>query len=141
MKRIQTTISTASPDYQANLAHNRDLVAAFREHQRRAREDRPQRDFDRLDKQGKHFVRKRLELLLDAGTPFLELSSLAANELYDGEVPGAACVTGIGIVAGREVVINAGDASVKGGAWYPITVKKTVRALDIAIEDRLPVIQ
>ena len=140
MKRIQTTISTASPDYQANLAHNRDLVAAFREHQRRAREDRPQRDFDRLDKQGKHFVRKRLELLLDAGTPFLELSSLAANELYDGEVPGAACVTGIGIVAGREVVINAGDASVKGGAWYPITVKKTVRALDIAIENRLPVI-
>ncbi|WP_420427177.1 acyl-CoA carboxylase subunit beta [Algiphilus sp.] len=140
MKRLLSAINTASPDFQSNAAHNRSLVEAFRERQRQAREDRPQRDFDRLDKQGKHFVRRRLELLLDAGTPFLELSSLAATEAYDGEVPGAACVTGIGIVAGREVVINAGDASVKGGAWYPLTVKKTVRALDIAIENRLPVV-
>ncbi|MCR9091469.1 MAG: methylcrotonoyl-CoA carboxylase, partial [Proteobacteria bacterium] len=140
MKRLVSAINTASPDFQSNAAHNRSLVEAFRERQRQAREDRPQRDFDRLEKQGKHFVRRRLELLLDAGTPFLELSSLAATEAYDGEVPGAACVTGIGIVAGREVVINAGDASVKGGAWYPLTVKKTVRALDIAIENRLPVV-
>ena len=86
------------------------------------------------------FVRDRIELLLDPGTPFLELSTLAANTEYGGEVPGAGIVSGIGIVNGREVVIHADDASVKGGAWYPLSVKKIVRTLDIAIENRLPVV-
>ena len=140
MKRIESKLNTASAEFQANAAHNRALADAFKEKQRKARHDRPQRDVDRLRAQNKLLVRERLQQLLDPGTPFLELSSLAANEAYDGEVPGAACVTGIGIVAGREVVINAGDASVKGGAWYPLTVKKTIRALDIAIENRLPVV-
>ena len=85
------------------------------------------------------FVRDRIELLLDPGTPFLELSTLAANTEYGGEVPGAGIVSGIGIVSGREVIIHADDASVKGGAWYPLSVKKIVRTLDIAIENRLPV--
>ena len=84
--------------------------------------------------------RERLELLLDPGTPFLELSSLAANMAYDGIAPSAGCITGIGVVGGREVLINASDSSVKGGAWFPLTVKKIVRALDIAIENQLPVI-
>ena len=79
-------------------------------------------------------------MLLDPGTPFLELSTLAANQAYDGEVPGAGIVSGIGIVSGREVIIHADDASVKGGAWYPLSVKKIVRTLDIAIENRLPVV-
>ncbi|MDH4458302.1 MAG: carboxyl transferase domain-containing protein [Nevskia sp.] len=140
MNRLESKINTSSADFQANAAHNRALVAAFREQQRAAREDRPQRDVERLRAQGKLLVRERLQQLLDPGTPFLEFSSLAANEAYDGEVPGAGCVTGIGIVSGREVVINAGDATVKGGAWYPLTVKKTIRALDIAIENRLPVV-
>ena len=140
MKRIESKINTASPEFQANAAHNRALIAAFHEKQRKVRHDRPQRDINRLRAQNKMLVRERINLLLDPGTPFLELSSLAANDAYDGEVPGAACVIGIGIVSGREVVINAGDASVKGGAWYPLTVKKTVRALDIAIENRLPVV-
>ena len=140
MKRIESKLNTASAEFQANAAHNRKLAEEFREKQRKARDDRPTRDIDRLRQQNKLLVRERLAQLLDPGTPFLELSSLAANEAYDGEVPGAACVTGIGIVAGREVVINAGDASVKGGAWYPLTVKKTVRAMDIAIENRLPVV-
>jgi 3-methylcrotonyl-CoA carboxylase beta subunit len=140
MKRIESKISTASPEFQANAAHNRKLAEDFRERQRKARDERPQRDIDRLAAQKKMFVRDRLRQLLDPGTPFLELSSLAANEAYDGEVPGAGVVAGIGIVSGREVVINAGDASVKGGAWYPLSVKKTVRALDIAIENRLPVV-
>ena len=140
MNRLESRINTGSSDFQANAAHNRALVAAFREQQRAAREDRPQRDVERLRAQGKLLVRERLQQLLDPGTPFLEFSSLAANEAYDGEVPGAGCVTGIGIVSGREVVINAGDATVKGGAWYPLTVKKTIRALDIAIENRLPVV-
>lgn len=139
MKRIESRLNTASTEFQANAAHNRQRAAAFKAQQEAVRHERPQRDIDRLRQQNKLLVRERLALLLDPGTPFLELSSLAANEAYDGEVPGAACVTGIGIVSGREVVINAGDASVKGGAWYPLTVKKTVRALDIAIENRLPV--
>ncbi|WP_245284081.1 acyl-CoA carboxylase subunit beta [Bradyrhizobium sp. Cp5.3] len=91
-------------------------------------------------RQNKLFVRERLEALLDPETPFLELSSLAGNKAYNGEVPGAAQVVGIGLVAGREVIIHADDASVKGGAWYPLSVKKLVRALDIAIENRLPVV-
>ena len=140
MKRIESKLNTASAEFQANARHNRGLAEQFKEKQRAARHDRPARDIDRLQSQKKLFVRDRLEQLLDPGTPFLELSSLAANEAYEGEVPSAGCVTGIGIVAGREVVINAGDASVKGGAWYPLTVKKTVRALDIAIENRLPVV-
>ncbi|MES0873989.1 acyl-CoA carboxylase subunit beta [Sinimarinibacterium thermocellulolyticum] len=140
MKRIESKLNTASAEFQANAAHNRRLAAEFRERQERARHLRPQRDIDRLRSQNKLLVRERLDLLLDPGTPFLELSSLAACEAYGGEVPAAACVTGIGIVSGREVLVNAGDASVKGGAWYPLTVKKTVRALDIAIENRLPVV-
>lgn len=140
MKRIVSTLNTRSEEFRANYEHNRELARQFKEQQRAARQDRRQKTMDRLAEQGKLFVRDRLETLLDAGTPFLELSSLAACEAYDGEVPGAGVVTGIGVVAGREVVINAGDSSVKGGAWYPLSVKKIVRALDIAIENELPVI-
>src|SRR5207237_7715035 len=85
-------------------------------------------------------ARDRFQARLDPGTPFLELSPLAGNKAYDGEVPGAAQVTGIGIVSGKEVIVHADDASVKGGAWYPLSVKKIVRALDIAIENHLPVV-
>ncbi len=85
-------------------------------------------------------IPERLEHLLDPGTPFLELSTLAANKSYDGEAPGAAQVTGIGVVSGKEVMIRADDSSIKGGAWYPLSVKKMVRALDIAIENHLPVV-
>jgi 3-methylcrotonyl-CoA carboxylase beta subunit len=140
MRRIETRIDVRSAEFADNAAHNRRLAADLREHHRRARTHRPQRDFDRLARQKKLFVRDRLELLLDPGTPFLELSALAANQAYDGEVPGAGQVSGIGIVSGREVMIHADDASVKGGAWYPLSIKKMVRALDIAIENRLPVI-
>ena len=140
MKRIESSLNTSSAEFQANAVHNHRLAEEFKEKQRAVRDDRPERDIQRLRKQNKLLVRERLEQLLDPGTPFLELSSLAANETYGGEVPGAGVVTGIGIVSGREVMINAGDASVKGGAWYPLSVKKTVRALDIAIENRLPVV-
>ena len=140
MKRIESKLNARSAEFQANAAHNRQLAEALREQQRRARFERPARDLERLRRQHKMTVRERLDQLLDPGTPFLELSTLAANQAYDGEVPGAAVVTGIGVVAGREVLVNAGDPSVKGGAWYPLSVKKTVRALDIAIENRLPVV-
>src|SRR3989442_6466617 len=140
MRRIQSNVDVHSETFVANHQHNRALAADFHRRQDEARARRPERDLERLARQKKLFVRDRLELLLDPGTPFLELSTLAANMAYDGEVPGAGQVTGIGIVAGREVVIRADDASVKGGAWYPLSIKKIVRALDIAIENRLPVI-
>jgi 3-methylcrotonyl-CoA carboxylase beta subunit len=140
MRRIQSLISTASADFRRNEARNRNLVAQFRERQERARNVRPKRDLERLASQGKRRPRERIEKLLDPGTPFLELSSLAANMAYDGESPSASSVVGIGIVSGREAIIRADDPSVKGGAWYPHTVKKIVRALDIAIENRLPMV-
>jgi 3-methylcrotonyl-CoA carboxylase beta subunit len=140
MRRIVSLLNTGSEEFRARDQHNRRLVVELRERQRKARDDRPQRDLDRLRRQNKKLVRERIALLLDPGTPFLELSTLAANMAYDGEVPGAGIVSGIGIVSGREVIIHADDASVKGGAWYPLSVKKIVRTLDIAIENRLPVV-
>jgi 3-methylcrotonyl-CoA carboxylase beta subunit len=140
MRRIQSMVSTSSAEFRANRAHNLKLVEAFREKQEAARHARRQRDLDRLARQGKMRPRERVEKLLDPGTPFLELSSLAANMAYDGDSPSASSITGIGVVSGREVLIRADDPSVKGGAWFPLTAKKIVRALDIAIENRLPVV-
>jgi 3-methylcrotonyl-CoA carboxylase beta subunit len=87
---------------------------------------------------GKLLVRDRVERLCDPGTPFLELSALAAEELYDGEAPGAGMVAGIAVVHGREVVVVANDATVKGGTYYPMTVKKHLRAQEIALQNALP---
>ncbi|AMO54892.1 methylcrotonoyl-CoA carboxylase [Endozoicomonas montiporae] len=140
MRRLQTRINTQSPEFRQYRAHNQKILTEFHQKQEAARFHRPERDIQRLKSQNKMLPRERLELLLDPGTPFLELSSLAANMAYDGIAPSAGCITGIGVVGGREVLINASDSSVKGGAWFPLTVKKTIRALDIAIENQLPVI-
>jgi 3-methylcrotonyl-CoA carboxylase beta subunit len=140
MRRIESKIDVNSADFRANADYNTRMAEDLRERQRKARFDRPARDMERLKRQDKMFIRDRLEALLDPGTPFLELSTLAANQAYDGEVPGAAQMTGIGIVGGKEVLIHADDASVKGGAWYPLSVKKIVRAMDIALENHLPVV-
>jgi 3-methylcrotonyl-CoA carboxylase beta subunit len=140
MRRIHSHINTNSDDFRENRAHNLEMVRAFRERQETARYTRPQKDIDRLARQKKMPVRDRINLLLDPDTPFLELSSLAACESYGGDSPSASVVTGIGVVAGREVMINASDASVKGGAWYPLTVKKMVRSMEICIENHLPAI-
>ena len=140
MRRIRSAVSPASAEFRHRDEHNRRMVATFREKQRAARHDRPQRDLDRIERQGKMVPRDRLNLLLDPGTPFLELSSLAANMAYDGASPGASAISGLGIVSGREVLVHADDSTVKGGAWYPLTVKKIVRLLDIAIENHLPVV-
>ena len=96
------------------------------------------RYLERHRQQGKLPVRERIAQLLDPGTPFLELSALAAWDMYDDDAPAAGIVTGIGRVSGREVMIVANDATVKGGTYYPITVKKHVRAQQIALENRLP---
>src|SRR6266404_4193720 len=140
MQRVSSLVDTRDGDYRANDVHNRRLASELKERQKAARHVRPERDRERLRRQNKMFVRDRIEALLDPGTPFLELSTLAGNMAYDGEVPGAAQVTGIGIVSGKEVIVHADDATVKGGAWYPLSIKKIVRTLDIAIENRLPVV-
>src|SRR5580692_5602940 len=140
MRKIASQISVASAGFRTNEAHNRALAKAFRDRQEEARNRRPQRDLDRLAKQGKMRPRERIEKLLDPGTAFLELSSLAANMAYDGDSPSASSIVGIGIVSGREVIVRADDPTVKGGAWYPLTAKKIVRSLDIAMENRLPVV-
>ncbi|MEO1933944.1 MAG: carboxyl transferase domain-containing protein, partial [Myxococcales bacterium] len=140
MRRIESRVNVLSEDYQRFHAKNIERLSEFHRRQDDARFERPQRDHDRLAHHGKIFVRERIKLLLDPGTPFLEFSSLAANSEYDGDSKGASVVTGIGIVSGREVIIRADDPSIKGGAWYPLTVKKNVRCLDIAIENRLPVV-
>src|ERR1700688_3849581 len=140
MQRIASLTDTRAQEFRTNDVHNRRLVAELKERQQAARCARPERDLERLRRQNKMFVRDRIQALLDPGTPFLELSTLAGNKAYDNEVPGAAQVVGIGIVSGREVIVHADDASVKGGAWYPLSVKKIVRALDIAIENHLPVV-
>jgi 3-methylcrotonyl-CoA carboxylase beta subunit len=140
VRPIKSAIDTRSAEFQANAAHHRALADELHARQEAARNHRPERDLERLSRQGKSTVRERLALLLDPGTPFLELSTLAACEAYDGDAPGGGQVTGIGVIAGKEALVRADDPSVKGGAWYPLSVKKIVRALDIAIENRLPVV-
>ena len=117
------------------------LVDDLRQRQargRRARRGGDDRSIERHRERGKLPVRERIDRLLDPGTPFLELSPLAANGLYDDDAPGAGIVTGIGRVEGTTCVIVANDATVKGGTYYPMTVKKHLRAQEIALENRLP---
>lgn len=91
-------------------------------------------------KRGKMLARERIDALLDEGAPFLEFSTLAANGMYDDQAPGAGIITGIGLIKGKECVIVANDATVKGGTYFPITVKKHLRAQEIALENQLPCI-
>jgi acetyl-CoA carboxylase carboxyltransferase component len=114
------------------------LVAELRERLAAARQGGGDRYLQRHRQQGKLPARERVDKLLDPGSPFLELSPLAAWDLYDDDAPAAGIVTGIGRVNGREVVIVANDATVKGGTYYPMTVKKHVRAQQVALENRLP---
>ena len=138
MDRIESKIRTSSPEFQENLAHNRtvaeDLASASRERDSAG----PRSTATGTRSAARCSPRERIDALLDPGTPFLELSPLAANDLYDGEAPSAGMVTGIGRISGREALVIANDATVKGGTYYPMTVKKHLRAQEIALENRLP---
>jgi 3-methylcrotonyl-CoA carboxylase beta subunit len=116
------------------------LVAELRERLSVAALGGPKRSRERHVARGKLLPRDRVDTLLDPGSPFLELSPLAADGMYDGQAPGAGLITGIGRVGGRECVVIANDATVKGGTYYPITVKKHLRAQTVALENRLPCI-
>ena len=138
MDILESRIRVDSPEFRENHARMTRLVAELGDRLTRARQGGGERYLQRHREQGKLPVRDRIDRLLDPGSPFLELSPLAAWDLYDTDAPGAGIVTGIGRVSGREVLIVANDATVKGGTYYPITVKKHVRAQQIALDNRLP---
>jgi len=140
MHRLPTHVDPASPGFRANAGVNRRLAAELREALAEARAGGGEQARARHQAQGKLFVRDRVDALLDPGAPFLELSPLAARGVYDEPTPSAGLVTGIGRVAGREVVIVANDATVKGGTYFPLTVRKHLRAQEIAMANRLPCI-
>ncbi len=138
MERIESQIRTDDDRFRANADWNRRLAAELKEKLATARKGGGEKAQQRHREQGKMFVRDRIDKLLDPGSAFLELSPLAANGLYDDEAPAAGVVTGVGRVSGRECLIVANDATVKGGTYYPLTVKKHLRAQEVALENRLP---
>ncbi|HYW69071.1 MAG TPA: carboxyl transferase domain-containing protein [bacterium] len=138
MYRIESKIDTKSPEFQANRTRMLELVGEFKERLDTVKLGGPESQRKRHEERGKLLVRDRLERLFDSNSPFVELSPLAAHEMYDGAAPGAGVVTGIGRVHGREVLVVANDATVKGGTYFPMTIKKHVRAQEVAMENRLP---
>jgi len=135
---LTTSARRRGDAFAANEAAHRALVEDLHEQLARSRAGGGERAAARHVARGKLLPRERVERLLDRGSPFLELSPLAAHGLYDGAAPGAGIVTGIGRVSGRDVVIVANDATVKGGTYFPMTVKKHLRAQEIALQNRLP---
>ncbi|MEO8355470.1 MAG: carboxyl transferase domain-containing protein [Chloroflexota bacterium] len=149
METLSSSIDLSSPEFKQNAEHHKRLAAELKERIARVHEGGGAKYRKRQEEQGKLFVRERIERLLDPGSPFLELSALAAYDLYDNDkagandsgsfaAPGAGIVTGIGRVSNREVLIVANDATVKGGSYFPMTVKKHLRAQQIAEENHLP---
>jgi len=125
-------------EFERRRARMEALVAELRERTAQAAAGGGERAVERHRSRGKLLARERIDLLVDPGTAFLELGALAAWELYDGEAPSAGIVTGIGVVEGRECGIVANDATVKGGSYYPLTVKKHLRLQEVAEQNRLP---
>src|SRR2546428_5592757 len=138
MTVLGTALERDAEAAHANRESMRALVAELRARLAKAREGGPERSRERHVKAGKLLARARVERLLDPGTAFLELSPLAAFGMYEDEAPGAGIITGLGRVSGTECVIVANDATVKGGSYYPLTVKKHLRGQEIALENRLP---
>ena len=138
METLSSSIDSISPEFKQNHEHHKRLADELKERLRRVREGGGEKYRRRQEEQGKLFVRERIDRLLDPGSPFLEFSALAAYDLYNMEAPGAGIVTGIGRISNREVMIVANDATVKGGSYFPMTVKKHPRAQQIAEENHLP---
>jgi 3-methylcrotonyl-CoA carboxylase beta subunit len=138
MTVLTTSLDRRSEVFAANAAAMGALVEDLREKVAAIREGGGEAARRRHLARGKLLPRERVRVLLDPGSPFLELSQLAAFGMYDGEVPAAGIVTGIGRIMGRECVVVANDATVKGGTYFPMTVKKHLRAQEIAGDNRLP---
>ena len=140
MDRLPTRIDRGSDDFQSRREKNVTLAEELRDRLDSVKDGGGGKYVERHRERGKSLPRERISEICDAGTPFLELSTLAANELYDGRAHSAGIVTGIGVVHGKECVFVANDATVKGGSYYPMTVKKHIRAQEIAEENNLPCI-
>jgi 3-methylcrotonyl-CoA carboxylase beta subunit len=128
METLSSALDPASDEFKANAEYNRALTAELKKRLALVRQGGGEKYRQRHEEQGKLFVRERIERLLDPGAPFLELSTLAATNMYNNEAPGAGIVVGIGRVSNREVMIVANDATVKGGSYFSMTVKKPLRA-------------
>ncbi len=140
MTAIASTVDTASKEFRANQSAMRALVAELEARRAEAALGGPARARERHLARGKLLPRERVMTLIDAGTPFLELSPLAADGMYDDAIHGAGIITGVGRISGRECVVVCNDSTIKGGTYYPMTVKKHLRAQEIARENRLPCI-
>ena len=138
MAVLASSFDRASPQARTNRDSMSALVAELHKKLDAVRQGGPERSREKHTKAGKLLPRERVERLLDPGSPFLEIAPLAALDLYDNDAPSAGIITGIGRVSERECVIVANDATVKGGTYYPLTVKKHLRAQEIALENRLP---
>tara|TARA_R110000782_G_scaffold78276_8_gene155396 strand:- start:52719 stop:54320 length:1602 start_codon:yes stop_codon:yes gene_type:complete len=137
---LNSLVRTDDPAVQSRAAHNRALVHELRARVARAGLGGTEKSRERHVARGKLLPRDRVERLLDPGSPFLEIGQLAACDMYEGEVPGAGVIAGIGRVSGQQVMIVCNDATVKGGTYYPVSVKKHLRAQEIAEANRLPCI-
>ena len=138
MDRLETQVDPSSSEFKRNHERMGALVAELKERTATVSQGGGEKYVQRHREQGKLPARDRIGKLLDPGSPFLELSALAAWDLYENDAPSAGIITGVGRVSGREVLIVANDATVKGGTYYPITVKKHVRAQEVAMQNRLP---
>ena len=138
MQQIQSNISTKSNEYKDNFENSQRLLSELKERIARVKQGGTESARQKHLSRGKLLTRDRVQHLLDHDTPFMELSSLAAWDMYDNQSPGAGMITGIGVVKGREVMIVANDATVKGGTYFPMTIKKHIRAQEIAIQNHLP---
>jgi 3-methylcrotonyl-CoA carboxylase beta subunit len=137
---IATSVDTTTNEFRANQAAMRALIADLEARRAKAAQGGPPRARERHLGRGKLLPRDRVMTLIDPGTPFLELSALAADGMYDDAIHAAGLITGIGRVSGRECVIVCNDSTIKGGTYYPMTVKKHLRAQEIARDNRLPCI-
>jgi len=140
LKRIISRISTSSKEFRENEKAFKDLLSVYKEHLATVIEKRTESTIKKHRSRGKLLARERIDLLIDPDTPFLELSTLAAYNIYENAFPSAGIVTGIGVIHGNEVIIIANDATVKGGTYVKESIKKHIRAQEIALENRLPCI-
>ena len=140
MTAISTSVDTASKEFRANQAAMRALIEDLETRRAKAAEGGPPRARERHLARGKLLPRDRVMTLIDPGAPFIELSPLAAEGMYDDAIHAAGIITGVGRVSGRECVIVCNDSTIKGGTYYPMTVKKHLRAQEIARDNRLPCI-
>jgi len=140
MFRIESKINTSSEEFKENYNFQKEKEREYLEILKEIKKGGPEEARQKHIKRGKMLVRERIEALLDPGSSFIELNPLAAYGMYDNQAPQAGIITGIGMVCGKEVMIVANDATVKGGTYFPITIKKHIRAQEIAIQNRLPCI-